>query len=448
MLKRSVAILASTAVLALLVAPSAQAKDPELKSYGAGASATALFLSLLDQDLTFSGTSAAVGSTPEAKANGQAVTTPLFSTPGAPVESEGALVSGEDCVLDEDLPSPINLAGLEISCVRTSAEVADDSPTGTSTSDEVVLDIISADLVGQVTDDVLRPLLEQLLAGLEPLLAMLGDLGPSLDLIIDLLLNDLSDGGALASITVAPTSSTATDVSSVATAQGVDVDLLPGLIPGAASLARVTVGDSFASAVYDPASDETTIDGKAAFLSVDLTGLEAILTGLIGGVGDAIVGQLPDPLPDLLEPIIASILELIAGLDEDIEDLVNVTIDQLACPDSPLAAILCFSAGGVNELDAAGLDSFGFTYGEGTRGVEAEILALDVLDGTLQLGVGQAAAGANAIPAPATPPTPPTPDDPDVPLPRTGGTPSLPIALALFAAAVSAMAIVRRTRTV
>lgn len=443
MIKRFVSILASTAVLALLAAPSAQAQDPELDSYGAGASAAALFLSLLDQELTVSGTSAAVGSAPEAKADGRALTTPLFSTPGAPVTSTGALVTGEDCVLDEDLPAPIDLAGLEISCVRTSAEVPAGGPAGSSISDEVDLNVTSAELVGTLSTDVLRPLLERLLAGLEPLLAELGEVGPSLETLIDLLLTDLENGGTVARVTVAPTSSVATKVSSLATAQGVRLELLPDLIPGAGPLAAVTVGDSFASAVYNPETGDIDIDGQAAFLSVDLSGLEVVLNALLDQVGASIVSQLPAPLDELLQGIVDQIAELVTGLDTQVEDLVNVTIDQLACPDSPLAAILCFSAGGVHELDAAGLERHGFTYGDGTKGIEAEILSLSALEGVLQLGIGQTAAGANAIPGGELPRSSP----PVTSLPRTGATSTLPLALVLLAAAATGLAIVRRTRS-
>jgi LPXTG-motif cell wall-anchored protein len=123
-------------------------------------------------------------------------------------------------------------------------------------------------------------------------------------------------------------------------------------------------------------------------------------------------------------------------------------VEELACPDSPLAALLCFSAGGVNELDAAGLEGYGFTYGEGTRGIEAEILGLSVLDGVLELGIGQAAAGANGVVA-AAPPVPTTaPPATDAPLPRTGVEDATPLALALGAAAALGLTIVRRTRTV
>lgn len=450
MFKRTVAILTCSTILALVTAPAAHAQDPELESYGAGASATALLLNLLEQELTFSSTSAAVGSEPKAAADGQAAATPLFSTPGAPVESTGALVEGEDCVVDEDLPAPINLAGLEISCVRTSAAVTDGSPDAGSTSDEIVLDVISAELVGEVTDTVLRPLLEQLLAALEPLLAQLGDIGPSLDLVIDLLLNDLSDGGSLATVTVAPTTSTASEVASIATSQGAVVDLLPGLLPGIGSIATVTVGDSFSSATYDPATGEVTTDGQAAFLSVDLTGLETVLTALIGQVGDAVTSELPAPLDDLLQGIVNQIVAALPGIDSQVEDLVNVTVDQLACPASPLAALLCFEAGTVNQLDQAGLASYGFdAFGEGTEGVESTILGLSVLDGTLELGIGSTAAGANAVLAdtvvpPTTTETPPTRRS----LPTTGADSATPIALALFAAAGVGLALVRRTRTV
>jgi hypothetical protein len=447
MFRRSLAILAVAAVTALFAVPQASAQDAELDPYGAGASATALFLSILEEEieLTFSSTSAAVGSEPEAAADGQAAATPLFSTPGAPVSSTGALVEGEDCALAEDLPAPINLAGLDIACVRTAAEVADGSPAAGATSDEIVLEVIDSELVEQLSADLLGPLLEQILA---PITSQLGTLGTSLETLVDLLLADLENGGTLATIEVAPTSSTASEVESLATAQGATIELLPGLLPGIGPIATVVVGDSFSSAAVDPATGEVTIDGQAAFLTVDLVGLELVLETLLGTVGDTLTEEL-GPLGEVLQPVLDAVLDLVLGLDDQVEELVNVTIDQLACPDSPLAAILCFEAGGVNELDAAGLEAYGFTYGEGTRGIESSILGLSVLDGLIELGIGQTAAGANGVLAVAPPVAPPTaPPAEQPPLPRTGMDGATPLALALFAAAAAGLAIVRRTRTV
>jgi hypothetical protein len=463
MLKRSLATVTCSAVLALVFAPAAHAQDPDLESYGAGASATALVLSLLEEELTFSSTGAAVGSTPEAAANGQALTTPLFSSDPSEVSSEGAPVTGESCVLEVDLPAPINFAGPDsgVSCVDTSAAVTDGSPLGSSESAEVTLDIISAELVATVTDTLLRPLLTEVLAGLETVLTSLDALlvaDLDLDLLIDRLLETLTTGETLASVGVGETSSTATDVEGLATVTGVEIVLLPGLLlPGAAPLplATVTVGDSFSSAAYDPASGEIATDGQAAFLDVDLTGLEIVLNGLVGGIGDALTGGetpiIPDPLAEIVSGLLADLLELAGDLDDEVEGVVNVTVDQLACPDSPLAAVLCFEAGTVNELDAAGLESYGFdAFGEGTEGIESTILGLSVLDGTLELGIGQTAAAANAVPADDTalPGDPPTSAPPRGTLPTTGADDMLPVTLALFAAAVAGITLIRRTRSV
>ena len=457
MLKRSLATVTCSALLAFVFAPAAQAQDPDLESYGAGASATALVLEILDQAATFSSTGAAVGSEPEAAADGQAAAIPpLFETPGAPVQSTGPLVEGDDCAVNEDLPAPLDVLGLDIACVHTAAEVADGSPEASSLSDEIVLDIISAELVGQATDDLLRPLLTELLAGIATPLAQLeaipglADLVPSLDALITLLLNDLSDGGSLATVTVAPTSSTADEVEGLATAQGAVVDILPGLLPGIGSLAQVTVGDSFSSATFDPVTGEVVTDGEAAFLDVELTGLQLILGALLDNVVGALTEPLPAPLDELAATALGTIGDLIANLDDEVEGVVNVTVDQLACPDSPLAAVLCFEAGTVNELDAAGLASYGFdAFGEGTEGIESTMLGLSVLDGTLELGIGQTAAAANAVPAddtglPGDPPAAP----PRGNLPTTGADDMLPVTLALFAAAVAGITLIRRTRSV
>lgn len=449
MFKRSMAILAVGAVTALFVVPPATAQDAEFESYGAGASAAALYLSLADQELTVSGTSAAIGRTADgilAAADGQALTSPIFSTPGAPVSSDGPLETGVDCAIDEEIPPPIDLAGLELACVRTSAEVPDGSPEASATSDQIVIEVLDSELVETLTIDLLTPLLEQLLDGLDPVLEALL-LDDTVATIIDLLLADLQNDGTVATIEVAPTSSLADEVSALATSQGVTVELLPDLLPGIGPLATIVVGDAFASAVVDPATGEVTLDGQAAFLSVDLTGLELVLSTLLGEVGTTIGSQFPPPLDALIAELLGQVTTLLTTADETVEDLVNVTIDQLACPDSPLAAILCFSAGGVNELDAAGLEGYGFTYGDGTRGIEAEILGLSVLDGVLQLGIGQAAAGANAVLAQDIPRQEPPAEEPPAPLPRTGIDSGTPLALALFAAAAAGFAVVRRTRT-
>jgi hypothetical protein len=458
MLKRSVVAITCAMVLALVAAPVAGAQDPDLQSYGAGASATALFLDLLDQELTFSSTGAAVRSTPKANgpgskttasAAGVAATTPIFSSDPSTMVSDGAPASGQSCVLDLNLPEPINVTGGGISCVDTKAEVTGSSPTGTAASDEVRLDIISAALVGQLTDDLLRPLLTQLLAGIETVLTSIDDLVPadlSLDTLIDLLLDDLADGGPLARVGVGQTTSTASDVEARSTVEGVTIEVLPNLLPGGSlPLATITVGDSFANAAYDAATGKVVTDGEAAFLDVDLIGLEVVLDAIAGTIVDTLLAQLPDPLGDTLGPLVAMLTTTVSSLDEPdgpIESVVNVTIHQLACPASPLATVLCFEAGTVNELDAAGLEGYGFAFGDGTKGIEASILGLNVLDSTLVLGVGQTAAAANAV---TDTPLPSAPSQPDRSLPRTGGSPSGPLALVLLAAATVGIALVRRT---
>ena len=451
MFKRTVAMAGTAAVVATLCVPSAQAQDAEVDPYGAGATATALLLRLLDQELTFSSTAAAVGSEPEAAADAQAAAIPpLFESPGAPVASTGALVTDQDCALDEELPEPVNLLGATIACVETTAEASDGSPEGTATSSELFVDITSAELVGELTDSVLRPLLEELLAGLDTILAELDEiLGevPAVDTLIDLVLADLENGGTVANIEVAPTSSHATDVESRAESQGAVITLLPDLLleGGALPLAVITVGNAFSSAVYDPATDAVALDGQAAFLDVDLTGLEIVLDQLVAGIDAGLDGlPLPPEVSDALAGLLGDLDALLRGADEQVEALVNVTVDQLACPASPLAVLLCFQAGAVGELDAKGLEANGFAFGDGTRGIGAEVLGLSVLDDTIAIGIGQTAAGANGEPAASAPPVDPT----DQSLPRTGGGPSPLLALGLFGAAVAGLATLRRTRAI
>ncbi|MFZ6003589.1 MAG: hypothetical protein ACOYXM_06600 [Actinomycetota bacterium] len=422
MLRRTIGISATAAAItiAAILPAGAQTSPGGLESYAAGAKATALDLTVFGEAVTLSDTAAAIDSTAKAVADGQALLTPAFASAGAAVESTGVENVKEDCT-EVDLPSPVNAAALDIVCVKTSAAVVNGNPISSAVSDEIVIELISPDLIADTPlADVVAGVqdgLDQLFDALVPVTEPLEEETQiELEAIVDGLLDEIQEGDVLARITVAPTSSTGAfgvGVAANAVSNGVIVELLPNL-PGGA-LAVATVGSSTAGVVRDAITGAPTLSGSAALLDV------AYPNGLLGGLG---------------------------VLTDALGEAVNVTIDQLACgPDNPLSDVICFTLGTTNDLDAAEAAALGFDFGPNTVGRETSVLNLTLLsaapEGGIVLNVGHtAAASGSALPAPALP------RENQPPLPRTGGDTALPVTLALLGMGALGAVLLRRSRTV
>lgn len=462
MMRRIAAILATTGVLAVGFLPSASAQDPTPSAYGAGAQATAMQLSLAGQfEAAFSVTGASVAGEPAtAKANGAAALITGVSEDLTTAQTPGNPATAEDCVIDEELPTPINLAGLALACVKMAT---DGAPSGTSASEELGLSITAPDGLDTVVDQALTPVLEQVLAGLDPVLAELG-LTPTVTTLVDTVLANVRGGSTLAELSVAPTSSNAAKVSGRGEARGVVVSLLPDLqllsgevfVP-VGPLATITLGDAFAQAVFDAATGEVVTDGKAALISVDLAGLQALVDALVVQVEGILEALLPATVTEpligtILAPVVEGVQTLIQALDTEIEANVNVTVDQLGCTDeNPLAPLICFVAGGVRQLDAEAAKALGYDYGPTTKGIQAQVLDLALLSALgenplLALSIGGASAAAASVPVSLQRSDPPV--TPAQSLPRTGTDAQLPVALGLLAVAGLGAAALRRARTV
>ncbi|MEO7428822.1 MAG: hypothetical protein ABIY48_05500, partial [Acidimicrobiales bacterium] len=403
MLRRTIGITATAAAISIAAILPAGAQAPSGATYSAGAKATAVDLSVFGQALAVSETASGVDSTPKAVADGHALITPAGNSAGAPVTSTGDEATGEDCKALA-LPTPINLAALELVCVRTKAAVASGNPASSATSDEVVIEITSPDLiagtplagvVGQIQGGV-----DQLFAGLAPVLGpVTAGTGVNLPGVVDSLLGQIQAGQLLARITIAPTSSTsqadASNVGATATSNGVIVELLPNL-PGGA-LAVVTVGSSTSAVTRGLSGASPTTSGSAAVINVTYP------NGQLAGL-DALTGPLTAAL--------------------------NTAFDQLACGNAnPLSPVICFTLGSSKTLDAAAAKAIGFDFGSTTVGRESSVLGLTLLsaagNGGITLNVGHTAVAAGATPAPPLPGgcAPPCDD----PLPRTGGDTMLPL---------------------
>lgn len=448
MFRRTTAVMA-IAAMAALAAPSAGAQAPELGSYGAGGSATALVLTLLGQELAVSDTTAAVNSKPEAAADGAALILAGSPVPGAaPSKAPGGEATNEACAIDVDLGEQsggaLSALDLGVACVNTSAAVDAGAPKAQSTTGEVVINITSP--AGTALQPILDPLFDgveqvtgPLLDALEPVLGGIEEpTGIQARTIVDDLIANLQDQTfVLAQIVVAPTvsqaSATAADgVIGRAGANGVTINLLPGIAQTLADLGldvapvetpilSVKLGQAIAEVVRDPVTGKADTSGSAAqLLSIDANDQLGILQDITGQVTEGING---------------------------------LAVEQLGCTgDNPLADVLCVDLGAVRELSEAELTARGLDFGEGTVGIGASAaniqilpVAAEALGGSvigLRLAAADAAAG-SAAPLPAQQDEPPT----AAPLPRTGAEGLLPAALALFAAAAGGLFLVRRSQT-
>jgi hypothetical protein len=463
MLKRSLAILATGAVAALALAPSAGAiENPKLDPYGAGAFASALEITLLGQDLAVSNTSAAITSTPEAKADGSALLLAGSPIPGAaPAAAPGGPATNQSCAIDLDLGEltggAIDLADAHLACVNTSAVADKDRTQATSQSGEVIINVtapagaVLAPILEPLGDAVSNQVLDPLLDALKPLLDGVTD---ATQINLDQILRDLVDDVfsidpniVIAQVAVAPTHS----IASATNAEGVIAEgsssaatirilpdllqtlsnlLLPGtnipalIIPDAQvddALATIKVGNSVASVKRDPITGAADASASVAkILDVSLTPALGIVNGLV-------------------ENLTGAVQSLTTGLS-------NI----IGCNDKNfLADIVCIDLGVVKELTPQEMLDRNLFFGEGTVGRESTALTLrvlpileDALGGdALALRLGTSTAAANAKPvAPAPAPLPQK-------LPKTGGGPSLPLAFLLMLGAGGASALVRRART-
>jgi hypothetical protein len=441
-MKRRITATIGAAALAstILAASVATAAPPAgLEDYGSGATGTALELTLLGQELAFSRTGAVVTSAPQAAADGAALLVAGTPVPdGAPSRAPDGESQNEVCPVDidsgRDIAEELTLLGLNIACVRTTANIENGAPASTARSEELSLALLGAPLS---TTGPIAPITEPLLGGvrdligaLEPIDEQLAEnLGISLDALVNSIIDTLDDGRLLA-VSVAPTASTADasaerGVVARSEAAGARIELFPDL-PGGA-LITVTVGDSWAEVVRDPETGEAKADASPALVTVQANNQ---LLGILGEIADQ--------------------LNVALG---------QITSDQLGCNDAnPLADVLCIELAATRNLGEAELEAKGLNFGEGTVGIAANAVRVQVLrvlaDQLGGPGVGislaeSAAAAGAAVELPGQPAPPSL--IPDIPreLPRTGAD-GLPLAgLALLAGgAALGLGLLRRSSLV
>jgi hypothetical protein len=276
--------LAALVVGAFLVLPSpagAQTVQTRAESFIATASARALALSVLGINVTVGASGIEMNSTPAAKATGGGV----LLVPGtvSTVQTTGpgqALAPPPACVLNLPLAS---LLDLKLACGEAKVDSTVGSPQAFGQGSVAAIDVGGQQILALLAPvlDALAPLLDQVLGtvtgALTPIVGnLLGGLvsGAGLDLNapVSSLVDIINNATNLASIRLGNSTSQGLSepgkVSAIATAQGGQIDVLPGLALGGAPLLSIVVGSAKATSVFDRAGGTSTPGFDAAILTV------------------------------------------------------------------------------------------------------------------------------------------------------------------------------------
>ncbi|MEA2825836.1 MAG: hypothetical protein QOG43_275 [Actinomycetota bacterium] len=288
MFRRTGAIALSALVVgAFLVVPSpasAQTVQTRAESFIATANARALALDVLGIKVTVGASGIEMTSTPAAKATGGGV----LLVPGtvSTVETTGpsqALAPPKACVLN--LPIA-NLLSVALACGEAKVDSTPGAPQAFGSGSVAAIDVGGQQILALLSPvlDALTPLLDQvigtvtgalnpLLGGLLPGLVTQLGLDPNTGLVSSLV-DGLKKATNLATIKLGNSTSQGLSetgkISAIATAQGGQIDVLPGLALGGAPLLSIVVGSAKATSVFDRAGGTSTPGFDAAILTVKL----------------------------------------------------------------------------------------------------------------------------------------------------------------------------------
>ncbi len=291
--RRIGALAMSSAVLcAFMVAVPAGAQESETtvttpEAFVASASARGLDINLLGNHITVGASNALIDSSPRAQAQGAGLAliagTVANAVANGPDKTD---TPPEACALNVPL---LGLLTVTVACGEARATTVDGKPQASATGEIATIDLggslltplvnaVGA-LVGQTVAAVVDPLTSLLGGLLNPLL---GALNLNLQSTVDQLLGGLAKVTSVLTIKVGPSASqaitTAEKVNGTGIAQGVVVEVLPGLSALGAPLATITVGDARATvdvtrpaaSTGAPSTAVATPSFQAALVKVDL----------------------------------------------------------------------------------------------------------------------------------------------------------------------------------
>jgi len=378
---RRLAGLAGALTLAgALVAPPSTAQTAKPESYIGSAAGRALDLSVLSlPKVTLGVSSANVTSLPTAVGEGAGSLGLAGTTQKAEVTSPGSMTLPSTCAV----PLPVaGLLNLGLACGSASASIVDANPVATGEGSVATVDLNGQallDAVGPLTDTLTGTVATALdpVCGLVSLTCTVTDtVGDVLTSVLETKTLEVAAGKSTSSVTTEGSKVTAT-----ATSTGAEIKLLPlPVVGGTVStepLATIIVGTAKATAVYDRATGTSTPTVDPALVTVRFN---TLLTNTLG-----IAQEISVPIGQSL------VVPGTAG--------------------TPLETEIVVAAGRT------------VTNPDGTIGAFADAVkvhALKGVSGGILLSLASAEAGVGGSVAVAAP-------IPAVELPRTGGTPWLPI---------------------
>jgi len=382
-IRQLVALAAATTLSGAFVAGPATAQTATPESYVGSAAGAALDLSVLSlPSVTLGVSTGKVTSLLTSVAEGAGSLGLAGSTIRAEVANSGSDVKPNTCAV----PLPVaGILNLGLACGSASASIINANPVSVSEGSVASVDVSGQNLLNSVAP-VTDTLAGTVGTALSPLCGALSLVCPVTATVNDVLSSvlstktlEVSAGKSISSITT-----DAGKVTSTATAEGAVVKILPlPQVAGVAStepLATITVGTAKATAVYDRATGVSTPTVDPALVTVKLN---TVLTTALG-------------IPDTISVPVGTSL------------------------------ILPGTAGTPLETEIVAAAGRTVTNADGTKGAIADavkIHALKGVSGGVLLNLARAEAGVGG-----TVPVVAAASIPSVELPRTGGTPWLPVA--------------------
>lgn len=415
-------------LLSAMVAGSASADTPA--NYAGSASGYALKLAGLGQSLTAgsSDSKAASDGTGKATGTGASVVASTAVTATNPPGETKPETCGTPAV-----PAPLNavlLAGL--ACGSASATGSGLTSTATSTGKVAGVDLNVQTVLGSVpTGTVITPVSGALASICAALPAQLAQLSAVTSTVQELLQSVTSTqtlsaeiGSSTSSVKV-----TGTSVTSDSTSQAAIIKILP--LP---TLNGVALGEPFATITISRANAKTVCDlsNGNAVPSFDPAIVRVKVAGPLVPLLSTV--NLPDPLPLVSipgNPLINGQLDPVLNFQNG-EFTVTPGSTVVLFPGLPIETEITVGAG-TAKVNA---DRTASASAEGVKIHAVRKVGAPIADGLL-LNLAHAEAAGGCVAATVTPPTPATPTAaPEIPreLPRTGGTPWLPLGGAAFLA--------------
>lgn len=444
-------------LLSSLVGGPASAQEQIVTSpeaYAGAANAQALILTVAGSGVTAGLSKASGDSSAKAAAEGQGslllgqlVPLPVgTSKPSTATQTgEGKVVGPKSCAADPTTPTPLaTLLTLGVACGTATAEVAGGKPNGLATGSVFDLDVTANTVLSQVPISSLSPVLTPVLGGIDTInktVAGLPVVGPAVgDLKVDDTLSELLKNlqsvktlevrlGSSQSQVVAVDST----VTALATAEGGIISILPvnlPLVDGTVvtkPLVEIIIGSAKAKAVYDRASGKATPSFDPSIVTIRInTPTTDALSGKVAGINFQEIQVDPSLSP---AQIPAAIPAAVVSKCPDAENEFCVLVG------TPLETRIAVASGRVR------------TNGDGSVTAISDAVKIHALKnigtavaplaGGVLLELARAEATIGGRPAVVeTPRAAVAPPEIPAELPRTGGTPWMPIAglagLALF----------------